>query len=148
VLELWYRRSEYNLLGSTINVDSGAWVHSHTGIGAGLDSYYEYLLKYYVLAGDMDWLFMFNTSYASIESEMQHDGFHYEVDMDFGKEFVRSRRVSALQAFWPGLQVLAGDIARAEKSHKSLFRLWNKFGTLLKVFQIHCIYDNIVLISV
>ncbi|RHY31368.1 hypothetical protein DYB32_003569 [Aphanomyces invadans] len=130
VLALWDRRSELNLLGSTINVHTGEWVHTHTGIGAGLDSFYEYLLKYYVMSGDSDFLDMFNQSYVSIEKHLLHprDGYHREVDMSLGNQFVHSNRVSALQAFWPGLQVLAGDLAAAVYSHQQLFDLWNEFG--------------------
>nr|AIG56058.1 secreted protein [Achlya hypogyna] len=135
VLELWDRRSGLHLLGSTINVETGAWVHTHTGIGAGLDSYYEYLMKYYVLSGDTDWFHMFNMSYHSIEAHMlQADGYHVEVDMNYGKEYLRSRRVSALQAFWPGLQVLAGDVQGAIDSHARLFDLWNQFGALPELY--------------
>ncbi|RHZ34248.1 hypothetical protein DYB26_004939 [Aphanomyces astaci] len=112
VLGLWDRRSDLNLLGSTINVNTGDWVHTHTGIGAGLDSFYEYLLKYYILSGDSDFLDMFNKSYVSIETHLLHrDGYHREVDMSLGH--IYSNRVSALQAFWPGLQVLAGDLSAA-----------------------------------
>ncbi|EQC34256.1 hypothetical protein SDRG_08458 [Saprolegnia diclina VS20] len=135
VLELWERRSELHLLGSTINVETGSWVHTHTGIGAGLDSFYEYLMKYYVLSGDTDWFHMFNQSYTSIEAHMLHDdGYHFEVDMNFGKDVLRSRRVSALQAFWPGLQVLAGDVRGAIQSHARLFDLWNQFGALPELY--------------
>ncbi|RHY14613.1 hypothetical protein DYB36_001415 [Aphanomyces astaci] len=133
VLGLWDRRSDLNLLGSTINVNTGDWVHTHTGIGAGLDSFYEYLLKYYILSGDSDFLDMFNKSYVSIETHLLHrDGYHREVDMSLGH--IYSNRVSALQAFWPGLQVLAGDLSAAVRSHHQLFDLWNEFGALPELY--------------
>ncbi|RHY68498.1 hypothetical protein DYB38_003393 [Aphanomyces astaci] len=133
VLGLWDRRSDLNLLGSTINVNTGDWVHTHTGIGAGLDSFYEYLLKYYILSGDSDFLDMFNKSYVSIETHLLHrDGYHREVDMSLGHMY--SNRVSALQAFWPGLQVLAGDLSAAVRSHHQLFDLWNEFGALPELY--------------
>ncbi|OQS03420.1 ER degradation-enhancing alpha-mannosidase [Thraustotheca clavata] len=134
VLELWNRRSGIHLLGSTINVETGNWVHTQSGIGAGLDSYYEYLMKYYIISGDTDWFNMFNQSYQSIELHLVHDGYHFEVDMNYGKEYLRSRRVSALQAFWPGLQVLAGDVPSAIKSHARLYDLWNQFGALPEIY--------------
>ena len=31
--------------GSVINIDSGEWISGMSGIGAGIDSLYEYLLK-------------------------------------------------------------------------------------------------------
>ena len=36
------------------------------GIGAGIDSYYEYLLKAFVMLGDSTYLGVFNTHYAGI----------------------------------------------------------------------------------
>ena len=42
---LFDMRSPAGLLGNTLNVDTGAWVRRDSGVGAGIDSYYEYLLK-------------------------------------------------------------------------------------------------------
>ncbi|KAF0686062.1 Aste57867_22124 [Aphanomyces stellatus] len=135
VWALWDRRSPLDLLGSTINVHTGEWVHTHTGIGAGLDSFYEYLMKYYIMSGDADFFDMFNRSYVSIEKHVLHaGGYHVEVDMALGMKYVHSGRVSALQAFWPGLQVLAGDIGAAVRSHHQLFDLWNEFGALPELY--------------
>lgn len=39
------RRSRLGLVGKTIHVDTGQWMTKQAGIGAGQDSYYEYLLK-------------------------------------------------------------------------------------------------------
>ena len=131
VMSLWMRRSSLDLLGSGIDVVSGEWTQSHVGIGAGLDSFFEYLLKYHVVSGNDAWLQMFNLSYHAVETHLNHDDMHIEVDMHHGKKYVRSRRVSALQAFWPGLQVLAGDVSSAIRSHDKLFGLWNKFGAFV-----------------
>lgn len=133
---LWERRSSLDLLGSSIHVDSGKWVHAHVGIGAGLDSFFEYLLKYHLVSGDMAFLQMFNQSYAAVETHINHDGFHIEVDMNVGRNAVRTRRISALQAFWPGLQVLAGDVSSAIRSHEKLFALWDKFGAMPELFDL------------
>ncbi|KAI9039235.1 glycoside hydrolase family 47 protein [Aspergillus affinis] len=46
---VWERRSEIGLIGSGIDAESGRWVHSYTGIGAGIDSFFEYAFKSYVL---------------------------------------------------------------------------------------------------
>lgn len=133
---LWQRRSSLNLLGSSISVDSGQWVHAHVGIGAGLDSYFEYLLKYHLVSGDAAWLQMFNQSYAAVETHLNHDDVHLEVDMNAGRNAIRTRRVSALQAFWPGLQVLAGDVSSAIRSHEKMFALWDKFGAMPELFDL------------
>lgn len=46
---IWQRRSAIDLIGSGIDAESGAWVSSWTGIGAGIDSFFEYALKSHVL---------------------------------------------------------------------------------------------------
>ena len=50
---LWSRRAvNTHLVGETINVTTGRWARTDSGIGAGIDSYYEYLFKSYILFGD------------------------------------------------------------------------------------------------
>jgi mannosidase alpha-like ER degradation enhancer 1 len=44
-----------------INVESGEWEDTTSGINAGRDSFYEYLLKSYILFGDQEYLDMFST---------------------------------------------------------------------------------------
>ncbi|KAJ5273908.1 Glycoside hydrolase family 47 [Penicillium angulare] len=49
---VWARRSDIDLLGFGIDVESGKWVGSYAGIGAGIDSFYEYALKSHVLLSE------------------------------------------------------------------------------------------------
>lgn len=35
----------YVILGNVVDVQSGEWIGQMSGVGAGLDSFYEYLLK-------------------------------------------------------------------------------------------------------
>ncbi|VBB32844.1 unnamed protein product, partial [Acanthocheilonema viteae] len=42
---LWKLRSPLNLVGNHINVETGEWTATDAGIGAGVDSYFEYLAK-------------------------------------------------------------------------------------------------------
>ena len=44
-IALWGRRSELDLLGAHINLRTGAWTQQDAGIGRGVDSFYEYMLK-------------------------------------------------------------------------------------------------------
>ncbi|KAE8145195.1 glycosyl hydrolase family 47-domain-containing protein [Aspergillus avenaceus] len=46
---VWQRRSEIGLIGSSIDAESGKWIHPYTGIGAGVDSFFEYAFKSYIL---------------------------------------------------------------------------------------------------
>lgn len=46
---IWHRRSAIDLIGAGIDAESGAWVSTWTGIGAGIDSFFEYALKSHIL---------------------------------------------------------------------------------------------------
>ena len=46
------RNLETGLVGNELNVETGEWLGQMSGLGAGIDSYLEYLLKGYLLFGD------------------------------------------------------------------------------------------------
>lgn len=57
--------------GNVVNIQTGHWVGKQSGLGAGLDSFYEYLLKSYILFGEKEDLEMFNAAYQSIQSHLR-----------------------------------------------------------------------------
>lgn len=60
--ELWkLRHRTSNLMGTILNIHSGDWIRRDAGVGAGIDSYYEYCLKAYILLSDEKYLRRFNT---------------------------------------------------------------------------------------
>ena len=67
VVALYARRSPLGFVGSAIDVETGLWVDSTSHIGGGIDSYYEYLLKAWLLFGDEDCKRMWEASVASRE---------------------------------------------------------------------------------
>ncbi|MCJ1402058.1 alpha mannosidase-like protein [Xylographa trunciseda] len=46
---VWERRSNIGLIGAGIDAETGLWASSFTGLGAGIDSFFEYALKSYIL---------------------------------------------------------------------------------------------------
>lgn len=51
-LAIWNRRSDHDLLGNTIGALHGQWLSpGMSGVPAGMDSYFEYALKAYILLG-------------------------------------------------------------------------------------------------
>lgn len=60
-----------NSLGNVVNIQTGQWVGKQSGLGAGMDSFYEYLLKSYILFGEKEDYKMFQTAYASIQNHMR-----------------------------------------------------------------------------
>ncbi|CAG2121359.1 unnamed protein product, partial [Medioppia subpectinata] len=57
---------ESDLVGNVINIHTGDWIRRESGVGAGIDSYYEYCLKAYILLGDESYLERFNRHYAGV----------------------------------------------------------------------------------
>jgi mannosidase alpha-like ER degradation enhancer 1 len=65
---IYDRRSALGIVGNGINSKTGLWVESLTGVGAGIDSFYEYLLKSDILFGDdPDYFDMFEVSMRSVD---------------------------------------------------------------------------------
>ncbi|KAI0334796.1 alpha-mannosidase [Cubamyces sp. BRFM 1775] len=128
---LWNRRSDIGLVGNTINIFTGLWTHPEVnGIGAGIDSFYEYALKWYIMSGEVEFLDVWQDSYASVmRYSRAPDGFWYRnVNIHSGDPQYAS--VDSLSAFWPGLQVLGGDIENAVKSHLTYWNIWRGFAGL------------------
>ncbi|CAO2197426.1 unnamed protein product [Urochloa humidicola] len=123
---IWSRRSKLNLVGAHINVFTGEWTQKDAGIGTSIDSFYEYLLKAYLLFGDEEYLYIFQEAYKAAMHYLHHDPWYVEVNMNSGATVWPL--FNSLQAFWPGLQVLAGDVDPAIRTHAAFFSVWKKYG--------------------
>ncbi|XP_054990940.1 ER degradation-enhancing alpha-mannosidase-like protein 1 [Sorex araneus] len=140
VKALWSLRSnDTGLLGNVVNIQTGHWVGKQSGLGAGLDSFYEYLLKAYILFGEDDDLRMFNAAYRSIQSYLRrgreacNEGegdppLYVNVNMFSGQ--LMNTWIDSLQAFFPGLQVLIGDVEDAICLHAFYYAIWKRYGAL------------------
>src|SRR5438034_5523523 len=62
LVETYKRRSLLGLVGQSINVETGAWTNRDSHISGGIDSYYEYLWKCWLLFGDKECRDMWNAS--------------------------------------------------------------------------------------
>ncbi|XP_018418050.1 PREDICTED: ER degradation-enhancing alpha-mannosidase-like protein 1 [Nanorana parkeri] len=140
VQSLWSLRSNSTgLLGNVVDIQTGEWVGKQSGLGAGLDSFFEYLLKSYILFGEEEDLNMFNEAYKSIQSHLRrgreacNEGegdppLYVNVNMFNGQ--IMNTWIDSLQAFFPGLQVLKGDIEDAICLHAFYYAIWKRFGAL------------------
>ncbi|MED6184302.1 Alpha-mannosidase I mns5 [Stylosanthes scabra] len=126
--KLWSMQSSLRLFGTTLDVETGEWIEFSSGIGAGVDSFYEYLLKAYILFGKEDFWRMFHSAYVAVQKYFRHGPWYHEADMRTGK--ATYWQLTSLQAFWPGLQVLIGDITAANSSHREFFHVWKRYGVL------------------
>ncbi|EMP34407.1 ER degradation-enhancing alpha-mannosidase-like 1 [Chelonia mydas] len=140
VKALWSLRSnDTGLLGNVVNIQTGHWVGKQSGLGAGLDSFYEYLLKSYILFGEKEDLEMFNDAYRSIQNYLRrgreacNEGegdppLYVNVNMFSGQ--LMNTWIDSLQAFFPGLQVLIGDVEDAICLHAFYYAIWKRYGAL------------------
>ncbi|KAI0347071.1 alpha-mannosidase [Trametopsis cervina] len=135
---LWNQRSDIGLVGNTVNIHSGTWTHPEVAsVGAGIDSFYEYALKWYILSGEVEFLDVFQEAYAAVMRYARAaDGFWYRsANIHTGDPAYNT--VDSLSAFWPGLQVLAGDVENAIQSHMTYWNLWKKFAGLPEVWDMN-----------
>jgi mannosidase alpha-like ER degradation enhancer 2 len=127
---LYGRRSKIGLVGSTINVETGAWIDPTSHISGGIDSYYEYLLKSWLLFNDKDCEKMWKTSVQAINkylADHTKNGLWYaQVDMNTGKKI--STHFGALDAFFPAVLARAGQVESARKLEDSAYKMWTTFG--------------------
>lgn len=121
---LWGRRSHHNLLGNHINIATGEWIHKDAGIGHGIDSFYEYLLKSAIYFNDKEYMDIFIAGYSAVLKYLKRGDFYIEVEMNTAQDTFPY--FNNLQAFWPGLQVLVGDLDLASRSCWAFHVIWKQ----------------------
>jgi len=130
VVELYNRRSPIGLVGSTINVKTGKWTDPVSHISGGIDSYYEYLLKAWLLFDDKDCERMWKSSIEAVNKYLADQvptGFWYgQANMNTGAR--TGTDFGSLDAFFPGTLALSGDLDRARKLEDSAYKMWTTFG--------------------
>jgi mannosidase alpha-like ER degradation enhancer 2 len=138
LVETYKRRSPIGLIGTRINVETGKWTNTDSHISAEIDSYYEYLLKCWLLFDDQDCKRMWDDSIVAVNKYLADDFdrgvsrriqlelWYGHADMNTG---ARTATVyGALDAFFPAVLALSGDINRARRLQKSSFKMWQLHG--------------------
>jgi len=132
LVETYLRRSPLGLIGTRVNVETGQWTNTDSHISAEIDSYYEYLLKCWLLFGDKDCKKMWQVSirainrYLADQSTKRGELWYGHTDMHVGK---RTATVyGALDAFFPAVLAMSGDLDKADRLQTSSFRMWNQNG--------------------
>jgi ER degradation enhancer, mannosidase alpha-like 2 len=140
LVETYKRRSKIGLVGEWINVETGEWTNPDSHISGAIDSYYEYLLKCSVLFGDQDCKRMWTDSIAAInkylvdeiKTEKGVELWYGHADMNTG---VRADSTyGALDAFFPAVLAMSGDLIRAKRLQDSAFAMWKHAGVEPEVF--------------
>ncbi|MBX2992935.1 MAG: glycoside hydrolase family 47 protein [Bacteroidetes bacterium] len=130
LVQLYNRRSEIGLVGSLINVETGEWIRTTSHIAGGIDSYYEYLLKAALLFDDDDCRTMWEDALRSVNEHLAdttHGGLWYgQADMHTGMQ--TGTTFGSLDAFFPAVLAMGGDLERAAKLQESCLKMWNLHG--------------------
>lgn len=136
LVETFKRRSSIGLVGASINVETAKWLDPESSIAGGIDSYYEYLWKCWRLFGDRDCLDMWNASIGPINRYLADDVggtlWYGYADMNDGNR--THSYYGALDAFFPALLAVSGDVARAARLQDASFKMWNKTGIEPEVY--------------
>ncbi|VDK53114.1 unnamed protein product [Anisakis simplex] len=144
---LWsLRNKDTGLLGNVLNIQTGEWLGVASGLGAGVDSFYEYLLKSYILFGAESDILMFKEAYSQIMGQMRRgrencvfgEGeppLYVNVDMRDGS--MLNTWIDALQASFAAVQVLNGDLDEAICFHALYYSIWKRFDALPERYNWH-----------
>jgi ER degradation enhancer, mannosidase alpha-like 2 len=134
LVEIYRRRSSIGLVGTWINVETGAWTNKDSHISGAIDSYYEYLLKCAILFDDQDCRRMWEESIAAInqhlrdetKGRMKPELWYGHSDMNTGQRTATT--YGALDAFFPAVLAMSGDFNRASLLQESSYKMWMKHG--------------------
>ncbi len=130
ITEVYNRRSDIGLVGTTIDVESGEWENTSSHISGRIDSYYEYFYKGWLLFGDEDLKKMWDESIPAVNQylwdETENGAWYGYADMYTGER--TATNFGALDAFMPGLLALSGDLERAKALQESCFAMWTMHG--------------------
>ena len=136
---LYQRRSRIGLVGSVIDVQTGRWLVKESHVGCGIDSYYEYLLKGAILFDDPELWAMWRHTIAAVNAYAAHEegnGLWYSrVNMDNGKR--QATEFGALEAFFPAVLALGGDLGRAARLEESCYKMWTLYGIAPELLDYH-----------
>ncbi|KAH7347055.1 glycosyl hydrolase family 47-domain-containing protein [Pyrenochaeta sp. MPI-SDFR-AT-0127] len=143
---VWHRRSSIGLIGAGIDAETGQWVSPYTGIGAGIDSFFEYALKSHILLSGLPYdpanastdsseafLVAWNDAHDGIRRHIyrgaQHQHPHYaQVDLYTGA--IRAFWIDSLSAFYQGLLTMAGKLNEAIETHLLYTALWTRYSAM------------------
>ncbi|XP_055610407.1 ER degradation-enhancing alpha-mannosidase-like protein 2 [Uranotaenia lowii] len=131
---LYNHRSSIGLFGNHIDVQTGRWTAQDAGIGAGVDSYYEYLVKAAIMLNKPDLMHMFNEGRKAIDKYLKRDDWHVWVSMNKGQ--VTLPVFQSLEAYWPGVLSLFGDTSAAMKTLHNYHTVWKQYGFLPEFYNI------------
>ncbi|XP_062527874.1 ER degradation-enhancing alpha-mannosidase-like protein 2 [Bombyx mori] len=131
---LYHHRSPIGLLGNHIDVMTGRWTAQDAGIGGGIDSYYEYLVKGAILLEKPELMSMFLEARQSIEKYLKKDDWFVWATMLRGH--VTLPVFQSLESYWPGLLSLIGESDAAMRIIHNYHSVWRQYGFTPEVYNL------------
>ncbi|XP_017769609.1 PREDICTED: ER degradation-enhancing alpha-mannosidase-like protein 2 [Nicrophorus vespilloides] len=123
---LFNHRSQIGLFGNHIDVATGRWTAQDAGIGSGVDSYFEYLVKGAILLQKPELMDMFWAARKGIDKHIKHNDWYLWVSMTKGT--VTLPVFQSLEAYWPGVLSLFGDTGSAMRTLHNYHQVWSQYG--------------------
>ncbi|KAI4462620.1 er degradation-enhancing alpha-mannosidase-like protein 2 [Holotrichia oblita] len=123
---LYHHQSQIGLFGNHIDVATGRWTAQDAGIGSGVDSYFEYLVKGSILFQKPELLEMFHEARKGIDKYLKRDDWYLWVSMTKGQ--VTIPVFQSLEAYWPGVLSLIGETSSAMKTLHNYHQVWQQYG--------------------
>jgi hypothetical protein len=144
---VWDRRSSIGLIGNGIDAENGQWTSPPlAGIGAGVDSFFEYAVKSSILLSGLPYdpateadnapeafLQAWNEAHSAVKHHVlrplsDKHPFYGQADLITGAP--RYSWIDNLSAYYPGLLTLVGELDEAIEGHLLWAALWTRYAAL------------------
>ena len=106
-----------------------------SGIGAGVDSFFEYLVKGYVLLNDETLLEIWRQLEIPIEKFLNQNDWYVWANMKTGS--TTSVIAQSLDGFFPGMKTLLGEVEPAMRTHLNYYDTWREFNAWPEFYAIN-----------
>nr|XP_021183929.2 ER degradation-enhancing alpha-mannosidase-like protein 2 [Helicoverpa armigera] len=131
---LYHHKSPIGLVGNHIDVMTGRWTAQDAGIGGGVDSYYEYLVKGSILLERPELMSMFVEARQAIEKYLKKDDWFVWATMLRGH--VTLPVFQSLESYWPGVLSLVGESDTAMRIIHNYHSVWRQYGFTPEVYNL------------
>ncbi|CAK1551956.1 unnamed protein product [Leptosia nina] len=131
---LYHHRSPIGLVGNHIDVMTGRWTAQDAGIGGGVDSYFEYLVKGAILLERPELMSMFTEARSVIDKYLKKDDWYVWATMLRGH--VTLPVFQSLESYWPGVLSLIGESDTAMRIIHNYHSVWKQYGFTPEVYNL------------
>lgn len=132
--KVWGARLQLGLVPMTVDVGAGRWADIVTGTGALIDLLFEHAQKSAILFGDEAlydvWKRLYHALVTHLAFSLAPDAWTVFTNVVTLSGQQVTQWIDSLLAFFPGLQVLGGQVSAAVSLHTFFLKLWNTYDGL------------------